>query len=72
MRGLGTWSFDLALSRNFQLTQGQRIEVRAEAYNVTNSFRTGAIDQTLTSGTFGVVRNALDARVLQFALKYVF
>jgi Carboxypeptidase regulatory-like domain/TonB dependent receptor len=87
IRGLGTWSFDLALSRTFPLTQGQRIEVRAEAYNVTNSFRAAAPAtllpggggasgvanfQTLTSGTFGVVRDALDPRILQFALKYVF
>jgi hypothetical protein len=82
IRDLGTWSFDLALSRMFPLTQSQRIEFRVEAYNVTNSFRSAptillpAADvanfSTLTSGPFGVVRNALDPRILQFALKYMF
>ena len=81
IRGLKTWSFDLSLSRIFQLTENQRIEVRAEAYNVTNSFR--PLDPTTTigsagrlvslgSGTFGVVREAMDPRILQFAMKYFF
>jgi hypothetical protein len=72
LRGLKTWSFDLALSRGFQVTQGQRIEFRAEAYNLTNSFRPVNPDFTLTAGTFGVIRNAMDPRILQFALKYAF
>ena len=72
IRGLKTWSFDLALSRNFALTQAQRIELRVEAYNLTNSFRPVNPDFTLTSGTFGVIRNAFDPRILQFAVKYLF
>ena len=55
------------------------MEVRAEAYNVTNSFRpliplTGASlnGLSLNSNTFGQIRNAQDPRIMQFALKYVF
>jgi len=72
IRGLKTWSFDLSLSRTFQVTQGQRIEFRAEAYNLTNSFRPVAPNVTLSSATFGVIREAQDSRILQFGLKYVF
>jgi hypothetical protein len=72
LRGLKTWSLDLALSRAFVVTQGQRVEFRAEAYNVTNSFRPSNPGTALNSGTFGVIREAQDSRILQFALKYVF
>jgi DNA polymerase III alpha subunit (gram-positive type) len=48
------------------------LEFRAEAFNVTNSFRPGTINTVATSNTFGQIRNSLDPRILQFALKYVF
>ena len=61
------------------------MEFRAEAYNVTNSFRpgcaqgvgtacpTGGVETSnLTSNVFGVLRNSMEPRILQFALKYVF
>ena len=67
-----TWQFDLALSRVFKLREAQSLEFRAEAYNLTNSFRHGNIDLNLSSSQFGKVRTALDPRILQFALKYAF
>jgi hypothetical protein len=79
LRGPSNWSFDMALSRTFRVGERQRMEVRAEAYNVTNSFRalfatTGASlnGLSLSSSTFGQVRAAQDPRIMQFALKYVF
>jgi len=85
--GPSTWSFDMALSRSFNIHEMQRFEVRAEAFNVTNSFIpmgiSGAVaganvsvgqNQTiaLNSNTFGQIRTAQPPRILQFALKYVF
>jgi hypothetical protein len=68
-----TWSFDVALSRQFRLTESQRIEVRAEAFNVTNSFRPGTgINTTAGNALFGQIRTALAPRIMQFALKYAF
>jgi hypothetical protein len=66
------WQFDMALARVFRLRETQSLEFRAEAYNVLNSFRTGPIDTNLSSAQFGRVRNALDPRIMQFALKYLF
>jgi hypothetical protein len=37
--GPNTWSFDVALSRMFNIREMHRIEIRAEAFNVLNSFR---------------------------------
>ncbi len=66
------WQFDMALSRTFRLREAQSVEFRAEAFNVTNSFRPGDITLNLTSSQFGQIRTALDPRIFQFALKYLF
>ena len=70
--GLPVWSFDMSLSREFRFREVQRLEFRAEAFNVTNSFRPGNPNATLTNAQFGQIRTSLDPRILQFALKYVF
>jgi hypothetical protein len=70
--GPGTWQFDVALSRTFQLREKQRIEFRAEAFNVTNAFRMNNPTTNLNSNTFGQVTSALDPRIMQFALKYFY
>ena len=81
--GPSSWAFDAALSRTFAVREMQRIEVRVEAFNVLNSFRpgcaptasgcpSGGVNTTLNSNTFGQIRNALDPRIMQFALKYAF
>jgi hypothetical protein len=66
------WQFDVSLSRTFRFREGHGLEFRAEAYNVLNSFRPGRIDNNWSSRNFGLIRRALDPRILQFALKYVF
>ena len=66
------WQFDLALVRVYHLRETHSLEFRTEAYNVLNSFRPGAITTDLSSSQFGRIRNALDPRILQFALKYLF
>jgi hypothetical protein len=72
--GPGTWQFDVALSRSFQVRERQKLEFRAEAFNLTNSFRMDISKLTvnLNSGNFGQVTGALDPRIMQFALKYFF
>ena len=72
IQGPGVWSFDMALSRVFRFHEDQRLEFRAEAYNVTNSFRPQNPIATVNNANFGVIRLARDPRIMQFALKYVF
>jgi carboxypeptidase family protein len=70
--GPGTWDFDVALSRVFRVREAQRLEFRAETFNVTNSVRKGTPATSLNSNIFGQINSSLDARVMQFALKYIF
>jgi hypothetical protein len=70
--GPSTWQFDMALTRSFQFQESQSLEVRAEAYNVPNSFRPTNPSANRASTQFGQLRGSLDPRILQFALKYVF
>jgi hypothetical protein len=40
VQGIGTWTLDLAVSRQFSLGQ-DRLEVRLEAFNLPNAVRAG-------------------------------
>jgi hypothetical protein len=84
--GPPSFGVDMAITRSFTIPahEGQRIEIRGEAFNVTNSLRrdplgTGnplydpATFYTYSnSNTFGQIKQAMDPRIMQFALKYVF
>jgi hypothetical protein len=72
IRGVSQWDFDISLSRTFQVTEGHRLEARAEMYNVTNSFRPTNPTTALNSPFFGQIRESRDPRIMQFALKYQF
>jgi hypothetical protein len=70
------WQLDIGLSRQFRIMEGQRLEVRAEAFNLTNSLRA---NNPVTAGltlnnlsNFGLITSAQDPRILQLAMKYVF
>jgi hypothetical protein len=72
IEGPGFWGLDMSLARVFRVKETQRLEFRAEAYNITNSFRPGNPNTALNNNTFGQIRTAQDPRIMQFALKYVF
>jgi hypothetical protein len=70
--GPSAWNVDVALSRSFRVTELQRIDFRAEAFNLFNHARFGNPDAILNSPTYGQILTARDPRILQGALKYVF
>jgi hypothetical protein len=72
IRGPGLWSLDAALARSFRLTESKRFEVRAEAFNVTNSVQPMDPVVNRSSPNFGKVTTLQTARVMQFALKVVY
>jgi hypothetical protein len=78
----GSWTLDTTLSRVFRVHEGQSLEVRGEAFNVTNSYHAGipsgvgtgfsGIATALNAANFGQITSALDPRILQVALKFLF
>jgi hypothetical protein len=85
--GPAFWNFDLALAKEFRIHEQHRIEFRAEAFNLTNSFRAGVpyvpgasglgaggpgVGTVFGTPTFGQITNALDPRIMQLALRYAF
>jgi hypothetical protein len=67
---------DLAISRDFRLTERFRLSFRAEGTNVFNMVNLGqpgaAVPSGATSTTFGVISAANSMRKLQFGLRLTF
>jgi hypothetical protein len=72
IEGPGYWQVDMALSRTFQIREMQKLELRAEAFNLTNHFIPQDPNVTLSSNTFGQITTSGAARIMQFALRYAF
>ena len=72
VEGPGTWAMDMALARTFALAETQNLEVRVEAFNVTNSFRPLNPGRRIGRSNFGRIDESRDPRIFQFALKYIF
>ena len=74
-----SYELDMALLRDFHVSEGQDIQFRWEVFNVPNeaaftgtNSNGGGNSWTLTSSTFGEFQSAADPRIMQFALKYNF
>lgn len=80
VRTPGTINWDLSLIKNTALSEDVALQFRAEAFNFPNHVDLEAPDSRFVPGadgknrsaTFGKVRGARDARVIQFGLKLVF
>ena len=70
----GMFNTDMAVVKAFPLPwEGQRIQFRAEAFNVFNNVNFSNPSLTLQApGTFGEFQAVGDPRVMQFALRYEF
>ena len=63
---------DAAVSRYFNITERQRVELRFEFFNLMNHVNFSAPDNFATDATFGQILSDVSPRILQFALKYTF
>ena len=71
--GPGLKSFDMTLSKFFNITERFRLQYRLEAYNLTNSPYFANPNVTQGAGTFGRITAVSNSpRTLQMALKFIF
>jgi hypothetical protein len=73
--GPGMFNTDLALLRNFQLTESKVLQFRLETFNLFNQaqfFGPAAVNGNVGSPLFSRVVNAAPPRLIQLALKFTF
>ena len=74
LTGPGIQNFDLAMLKDFRISESKRLQFRAEFFNAFNHANFGA-DGVIThvnDSRFGQVTSAADGRDVQFALKFLF
>ena len=74
VRGPYYSNVDLTLNKKFDVTEKLALEIRMEAYNLTNSFMGANPSTDVTSGTFGVVNNKLatsSGREFQYSARFI-
>jgi hypothetical protein len=71
-QGPGLLGVDVALSRIFAIRERQKLEFRAEAFNVLNRLNANNPTAILSSASFGKILTAADPRIMQLAMKFVF
>ncbi|MBI1791364.1 MAG: TonB-dependent receptor [Acidobacteria bacterium] len=73
LRAPGTRSIDFSLFKNFPVRENMFVQLRGEAFNLSNTPQWGFPGTTVTAVSgFGVITSASGQRVIQLAMKLVF
>lgn len=64
--------WDLAVNKNFRITEEIKLQFRSEFFNILNHTNFGPPNNISTSTAFGTITNTLPARQIQFGLKLLF
>jgi hypothetical protein len=70
--GPGMSRLDFSLVKQFHLSESRWFEVRAEAFNLSNTPIFGSPVRTITSTTFGQIRGSQGERNVELAAKFYF
>jgi len=63
----------MAASKSFPITEGSRLEFRADFFNLLNTVSLGAPNQAADDPNFGIITGTNSTeRQIQLALKYTF
>jgi hypothetical protein len=72
IRAASVTNFDFSLFKNFRITESQRFQFRAEAFNLFNTPQFDPPNTVFGTAGFGKIFSAGDGRQVQLALKYSF
>jgi hypothetical protein len=74
LRGPGSSNIDLALFKNFSITEQVKAQFRAQAYNLTNTPHFANPDSNLSHGTFGQINSVQPSswRQVELGLRVTF
>jgi Carboxypeptidase regulatory-like domain len=72
VRGPSYRNVDFALMRRVQTGHGTGVELRWEIFNLLNTTQFNAPAAVAGVGAFGTITSALDPRVMQLAVKFIF
>ena len=72
IRGPGQEIYNMALFKEFHITEANYFEFRAEAFNTFNHTNPNNPNTTLGNSNFGKVTTAADPRIIELALRYRF
>ena len=73
IEGPGYWDISMAVSRILNMGNMRTLELRMEAFNLTNNFNWGDPATNINLGTFGRITSmAGTPRIMQFGIKYGF
>ena len=65
-------SWNVSVSKDFNIDETKRLQVRGEFFNLFNTTNLDVVDNVLTSPNFGRALEAFDPRRVQLALRLVF
>jgi hypothetical protein len=68
----GLVNFDLAIYKQFRVTESKHFQFRAEAFNAFNTPSFSPPNAQVGNPSFGVISSAGRPRNLQFGLKFIF
>lgn len=71
-RGDAYFETNISLQKDFRFSERLRAQIRGEIFNVFNTTNFNAIDNVMTSPTFGRYTSAFDPRRAQVAVRLVF
>jgi hypothetical protein len=70
--GPGLNNTDLTVSKRIALDESRYFQFRADVFNIANKTQFVNPDGNFSDTTFGLIQQARDPRLVQFALKFFF